>query len=111
MTSDQIILFGLFGAVFAMLLWGRYRYDLVAFTALLLGVVLGVVPVKDAFSGFGHPATIIVALVLIVAIVNIGNILTALGLDRRHELAIRSALALRNNISSGFPKRWSESGR
>ncbi|WP_425043662.1 SLC13 family permease [Primorskyibacter sp. S87] len=67
MTSDQIILFGLFGAVFAMLLWGRYRYDLVAFTALLLGVVLGVVPVKDAFSGFGHPATIIVALVLIVS--------------------------------------------
>ena len=67
MTTDQIILFSLFGAVFGMLLWGRYRYDLVAFTALMLGVVLGVVPTKDAFSGFGHPATLIVALVLVVS--------------------------------------------
>lgn len=50
-----------------MLLWGKFRYDLVAFTALIVGVVLGVVPTKDAFSGFGHPATIIVALVLVVS--------------------------------------------
>ena len=67
MTTDQIILFILFGSVFGMLLWGRFRYDLVAFAALLIGVVLGVVPTKDAFSGFGHPATIIVALVLVVS--------------------------------------------
>jgi len=67
MTQDQIILFALFGAVFAMLLWGRFRYDLVAFTALLVGVVLGVVPTKDAFTGFGHPATLVVALVLVVS--------------------------------------------
>ncbi|MGB1390864.1 MAG: SLC13 family permease, partial [Paracoccaceae bacterium] len=67
MTSDQIILFALFAAVFGMLLWGRYRYDIVAFGALLIGVVLGVVPTKDAFSGFGHPATIVVALVLVVS--------------------------------------------
>ena len=67
MTTDQIILFSLFGAVFALLLWGRWRYDLVAFTALMIGVVLGVVPTKDAFSGFGHPATLVVALVLIVS--------------------------------------------
>ncbi|MGC9420471.1 MAG: SLC13 family permease [Rhodovulum sp.] len=67
MTQDQIILFALFGAVFAALLWGRWRYDLVAFSALLIGVVLGVVPVEQAFAGFGHPATIIVALVLVVS--------------------------------------------
>lgn len=67
MTTDQIILFSLFGAVFGMLLWGRYRYDLVAFSALMLGVVLGVVPTKEAFSGFGHPATLVVALVLVVS--------------------------------------------
>jgi len=66
-TTDQIILFSLFGAVFALLLWGRYRYDIVAFSALLIGVVLGVVPTEEAFSGFGHPATIIVALVLVVS--------------------------------------------
>ncbi len=67
MTQDQIILFSLFGAVFALLLWGKFRYDLVAFSALLVGVVLGVVPAKDAFSGFGHPATLVVALVLVVS--------------------------------------------
>lgn len=67
MTQDQIILFTLFGAVFGLLLWGRFRYDLVAFSALMAGVVLGVVPTRDAFAGFGHPATLIVALVLIVS--------------------------------------------
>lgn len=67
MTTDQIILFSLFGAVFILLLWGRWRYDLVAFTALIIGVVVGVVPTKDAFSGFGHPATLVVALVLVVS--------------------------------------------
>ncbi len=67
MTQDQIILFSLFGLVFALLLWGRFRYDLVAFSALMIGVVLGIVPTADAFSGFGHPATIVVALVLVVS--------------------------------------------
>jgi len=67
MTTDQIILFSLFGLVFGLLLWGKFRYDIVAFTALIAGVIMGVIPTKDAFSGFGHPATIIVALVLIVS--------------------------------------------
>ncbi|MEO1364219.1 MAG: SLC13 family permease [Pseudomonadota bacterium] len=67
MTPDQIILFALFGAVFGLLLWGKFRYDIVAFSALMAGVVLGVVPTKDAFSGFGHPATLVVALVLVVS--------------------------------------------
>ena len=59
--------YSLFGAVFGPLLWGRFRYDIVAFSALMVGVVLGVVPQKDAFSGFGHPATLVVALVLVVS--------------------------------------------
>lgn len=67
MSTDQILLFSLFGAVFALLLWGRFRYDIVAFSALMIGVVLGVVPQKDAFAGFGHPATLVVALVLVVS--------------------------------------------
>ncbi|KIC16835.1 SLC13 family permease [Leisingera sp. ANG-DT] len=67
MTYDQAVLFALFAAVFALLLWGRFRYDLVAFAALMAGVVLGVVPANDAFAGFGHPATLVVALVLIVS--------------------------------------------
>lgn len=67
MTQDQIILFSLFALVFAALIWGRWRYDLVAFTALISAVILGVVPAKTAFEGFGHPATLVVALVLVVS--------------------------------------------
>ena len=67
MTPDQIILFALLLFVFVFLIWGRWRYDLVAFVALLLGLLFGVVPVEQAFSGFGHPATVIIALVLIIS--------------------------------------------
>ena len=67
MTTDQAILFTLLFVVFALLIWGRLRYDLVAFMALTAALVLGVVPKDQAFSGFGHPATIIIALVLIVS--------------------------------------------
>jgi di/tricarboxylate transporter len=67
MTSDQLTLFALLIFVFVFLIWGRWRYDLVAFVALLAGVVAGLVPYEQAFSGFGHPATVIVALVLIVS--------------------------------------------
>lgn len=61
------MLFALFGLVFGFLIWGRIRYDFVAFSALIAAVVLGVVPAYDAFSGFGHPAVILIALVLIVS--------------------------------------------
>ncbi len=67
MTDDQLILFGLLATVFAFLIWGRWRYDLVAFVALLVALLTGVVPKEAAFSGFGHPATIIIAFVLIVS--------------------------------------------
>ena len=67
MTYEQITLFSLIGLVLIGLLWGKWRYDLVAFAALIAGVALGAVPMEDAFSGFGHEATIIVALVLIIS--------------------------------------------
>lgn len=67
MTSDQFYLFSLLGVVFALLIWGRIRYDLVAFGALVMAVVSGLVTPEQAFSGFGHPAVVIVALVLIVS--------------------------------------------
>jgi di/tricarboxylate transporter len=65
--SDQYILFILLFFVFVFLIWGRWRYDLVAFSALLVAVVAGVVPVSGAFSGFGHPAVLVIALVLMVS--------------------------------------------
>ncbi|NNE63006.1 MAG: SLC13 family permease, partial [Gammaproteobacteria bacterium] len=63
MNGDQLILFGLLGLVFGLLIWGRIRYDLVAFGALIVAVVIGVVPQESAFEGFGHHATVIIALV------------------------------------------------
>jgi len=66
-TYEQIFLFTLLGVVFAFLVWGRVRYDLVAFAALMIAVIGGVVPVEQAFEGFGHEAVIIIALVLIVS--------------------------------------------
>ncbi|RLA27677.1 MAG: SLC13 family permease [Gammaproteobacteria bacterium] len=67
MTPDQIILFTLLFFVFIFLIWGRWRYDLVAFVALLAALLTGIVPTDKAFSGFGHPAVVIIALVLIVS--------------------------------------------
>jgi Na+/H+ antiporter NhaD/arsenite permease-like protein len=67
LTTDQIILFSILGLVFVFLIWGRFRYDLVAFCALLIGLITGAVPVENAFMGFGHPATVVIALVLIIS--------------------------------------------
>lgn len=67
MTAEQGTLFSLVVVLFAFLVWGRVRYDLVAFSALVLALIFGVVPKQEAFSGFGHPAVVIIALVLIVS--------------------------------------------
>jgi di/tricarboxylate transporter len=61
------MLFTILFFVFVFLIWGRWRFDLVAFVALLVALLTGVVPRAEAFSGFGHPATVIIALVLIVS--------------------------------------------
>lgn len=76
MTADQIFLFALFGVVFALFVWGRFRYDLVAFVALMVAVIAGHVEEAKAFEGFGHPAVVIIALVLIVSrgLVNSGAV-------------------------------------
>jgi di/tricarboxylate transporter len=67
LTADQIILFVLLFFVFVFLIWGRWRYDLVAFFALMVALLAGVIPTDQAFSGFGHSAVVIIALVLIVS--------------------------------------------
>ena len=67
MNTEQAILFSILGVLFVLLIWGRWRYDLVAFAALVAALLFGVVPTDSAFSGFGHPATIVIALVLIIS--------------------------------------------
>ena len=43
------------------------HYDLVVFGALVTALTVGAVPVEQAFQGFGHPATVVIALVLIIS--------------------------------------------
>ena len=113
MTGEQTILFTLLFGVFVFLIWGRWRYDLVAFVALLVALLTGVVPKEAAFSGFGHPATVIIALVLIVSrgLSNSGAIelLARYVIDASRKLAahisIMSALAaslsaIMNNVAA-----------
>ena len=65
--ADSTLVFIVLGATLAAFVWGRFRYDLVALAALLGSVVLGLVQGEAAFMGFGHPAVITVAAVLVLS--------------------------------------------
>ncbi|MBP2299129.1 SLC13 family permease [Azospirillum picis] len=67
MTLDQVFSFGIIGAVIALLIWDRLRYDLVGMLALLGSVALGIVPAKEAFQGFSDDIVIIVGSALVVS--------------------------------------------
>src|SRR4051812_30021191 len=66
MTQDQIAIVALLAATLALFVWNRIRFDLVAVGALLAAVLLGLVKADDAFSGFGNPAVVTVAAVLVI---------------------------------------------
>lgn len=65
MSADQITMFAILGATLAMFIIGKVRYDLVALLSLLALVFTQIIPPLDAFSGFGNPAVITVAAVLL----------------------------------------------
>ncbi|WLI73177.1 SLC13 family permease [Halomonas alkalicola] len=65
--ADSTLVFIVLGLTLAAFVWGRFRYDLVALAALLGSVILGLVPGEEAFLGFGHPAVITVAAVLVLS--------------------------------------------
>ncbi len=67
MDYQQLFLFVLLASVLVLFIWGRWRYDVVAFAALLAASIVGVIEPTRVFSGFGHPATVTVAMVLIVS--------------------------------------------
>ncbi len=66
MTLDQGLLFAVLVLALAGFVWGRFRYDMVAFAALFAATVLGLVPMDKAFDGFSDAATVSVAAVFIV---------------------------------------------
>jgi di/tricarboxylate transporter len=67
MTVPQILAFAIVGVMMALFVWGRIRYDVVAMLALVAAVFTGIVPSKDAFSGFSDDIVIIVASALVVS--------------------------------------------
>ncbi|OAN72578.1 citrate transporter [Rhodobacteraceae bacterium EhC02] len=67
MTLPQMMIFGILALTMGLFLWGRLRHDVVALAALMACVVTGLVPAADAFAGFGHPAVITVACVLVLS--------------------------------------------
>lgn len=67
MTHDQIVIMVIIAASIGMFLWGRWRHDMVAVGALVACVLLGLVAPQEAFVGFGHPAVVTVACVLVLS--------------------------------------------
>lgn len=67
MTANQIIIFSVLGCALALFVWNRIRFDLVALLALLAVAIAGIVPSEQLFAGFGHPAVITVAAVLVIS--------------------------------------------
>ena len=67
MQPDQILILAIIAATVGMFLWGRWRHDMVAIGALLACVVTGLLPASEAFLGFGHPAVVSVACVLVLS--------------------------------------------
>ena len=77
MTTDQIAICLIIITTFALFVWGRWRYDIVSLVALFILVlvdkILGdnssqlIEDPSQAFMGFGHPAVLTVATVLIIS--------------------------------------------
>ncbi|WP_144184800.1 SLC13 family permease [Elioraea rosea] len=67
MTPGQIAIAAIIAVSVAMFIWGRWRHDMVALGALIASVAAGVVDGENAFVGFGHPAVITVACVLVLS--------------------------------------------
>jgi len=65
--SDQSQVAIILAVLFGLLVWGRWRYDGIVLITLAFMVVMDLVPAKEAFMGFGHPAVITVALVLLIS--------------------------------------------
>jgi di/tricarboxylate transporter len=64
--SESLILVCILIGTIGLFIWGYYRYDVVALMTLLALVLTGLVPSSEAFVGFGNPAVITVAGVMVI---------------------------------------------
>ena len=67
MTIPQVLAFLIIAGMMVAFIMGRWRYDLVAVCALLVGLLFGVVPFERAFVGFSNDIVIIVGSALVVS--------------------------------------------
>ena len=95
MTLQQGLAFGLVGLTIAAFIWGRFRYDLVAVSALVAGLAIGIIPAEAAFDGFRNDVTVIIACALIVS--------AAFARSGIVELALRRVLPLLKTERSQAP--------
>lgn len=64
---QQIIVFSVIGLILFLFMDGRIRYEFVSMIGLLLLALTGIIRPEEAFAGFGHPAVITVASVLVIS--------------------------------------------
>ena len=64
---NEAIVFAVLIAALVLFVVGKWRYDIVAVLALLALTIVGIVPAAEAYRGFGHPAVVTVAAVLILS--------------------------------------------
>ncbi len=67
MPIQQWIIFTILLLTLILFIHGKWRYDIVALLALILGTITGVIPIDRAFLGFSNPAVITVAAVLVLS--------------------------------------------
>ncbi|TVQ07299.1 MAG: SLC13 family permease [Bacteroidetes bacterium] len=63
---DHHIVFGVLILALVLFGWGRIRHDFVALISLSVLLIFGIIEPDKAFNGFGHPAVITVAAVLVI---------------------------------------------
>lgn len=94
MNYQQGLAVAVLAGTMALFVWGKWRYDLVAVMGLLAGILVGVIPVDDAFVGFSNDIVIIVgsALVVSAAVARSGAIEQAVSWIAPHLTGFRAQL-------------------
>ena len=67
LVSDEAVVFAVLIISLVLFIVGKWRYDIVAIGALLALAIAGIVPAEEAYVGFGHPAVVTVAAVLVLS--------------------------------------------
>jgi di/tricarboxylate transporter len=94
-TLQQGLAFAIIAGAVALFASGRFRYDLVSLVALLIGVAVGLVKPKDAFTGFTSDVVVIIASALVVS--------TAIARSGVMEMLVRPLLPHLKTASSQAP--------